>query len=77
MKREYLQFSLEGEVSDLDALHAAALSRCMRENPIMDEREADEYCRDSDGEKCPRRCLQMLLDPGSLPGFEIAQSNVD
>jgi hypothetical protein len=71
-QRSY-QFSLYGELTDLDALYEAAKQHAIEEDGVPPDR-VDEYVRDSDGEICVARCLHILLDPGILPGFEIIES---
>lgn len=62
--------TVDVEVYDIDELYAAAKQRA-----INDSGDPDDVLLD--GEPDAGLCLQMLLDPGSLPGCSILQSNVD
>lgn len=73
--KEY-QFSLEFTVADEEALFEAAVTRAIDDG--YTEQDAREHLRDEEYGIDVRRCAQMLLDPGSIPGcIEIIDSSCE
>lgn len=70
-----ISFCLEGEVTDADDLMRAAITRTMEESQCGED-EARDFLHD-EGEPNYARCLVMLLDPGSMPGFQILESSAE
>lgn len=66
-----LEFSLYVRVQDGDKLFQAALARAI-EDGMTEEDAREVLAPEQDIDMA--RCVQWLLDPGSMPGVEILDS---
>lgn len=67
------QVQIDVRVHSLDTLYRAARERAKEEN--LSPELADEVLL-SDGKPNPEACLIMMLDPGTLEGCEIHETDV-
>ena len=81
--RDLITFKLWGRVLDLAALYAAAHAHALTKGYTEAEARASLTLTDAKDENIATvkpslvdasACVQMLLDPGSIPGFEIEDS---
>lgn len=70
------QFHMDLDIHDSSLLLQAAVERAIAETPGLQASTAEEQLA-PDGQVDVRACLEMLLDPGILPGCSIHQSWVD
>lgn len=73
MKKKQYTFSLELEVYDMEQLARLAQQRALEDG--LSEEEWTDMKKDS--EDLPGLYLQTILDPGSLSGCNIHQSDVE
>jgi hypothetical protein len=73
MNRTTHEFSLYVEITDAEQLYQAARAKCIEEG-IEDP---DELLKPDGEEIDSARCIQMLVDPGTLPGCEIQDSTCE
>jgi arginyl-tRNA--protein-N-Asp/Glu arginylyltransferase len=71
------RFELECEVIDLYELYSAAMHAALNQDKLS-RSDAETVLNDTEtGEINVGACIQMLLDPGSLTGCEVLESNCE